>query len=48
VLTFREGIVGVIAPYAMGRRARPEPPPEAVQVEEHEVEKLRQAAGEGD
>jgi branched-chain amino acid transport system permease protein len=47
VLTFREGIVGVVAPYAMGRRARPEPPPEAVQVEEHEVEKLRQAAGEG-
>ena len=47
VLTFREGIVGVVAPYAMGRRARPEPPPEEVQVEEHEVEKLRQAAGEG-
>jgi branched-chain amino acid transport system permease protein len=48
VLTFREGIVGVIAPYVMGRRARPEPPAEEVQVEEHEVEKLRQAAGEGD
>jgi branched-chain amino acid transport system permease protein len=48
VLTFREGIVGVIAPYAMGRGARPEPPPEEIQVEEHEVEKLRQAAGEGD
>jgi branched-chain amino acid transport system permease protein len=47
VLTFREGIVGVVAPYAMGRRARPEPPPEEVQVEEHDVEKLRQAAGEG-
>ena len=48
VLTFREGIVGVIAPYAMGRGARPDPPPEEIQVEEHEVEKLRQAAGEGD
>jgi branched-chain amino acid transport system permease protein len=47
VLTFREGIVGVVAPYAMGRRARSEPPPEEVQVEEHDVEKLRQAAGEG-
>jgi branched-chain amino acid transport system permease protein len=47
VLTFREGIVGVVAPYAMGRRARPEAPPEEVQVEEHDVEKLRQAAGEG-
>jgi branched-chain amino acid transport system permease protein len=47
VLTFREGIVGVVAPYAMGRRARPEPPPEELQVEEHDVEKLRQAAGEG-
>ena len=47
VLTFREGIVGVIAPYAMGRRARGEPPPEAIEVEEAEVEKLREVAGEG-
>jgi branched-chain amino acid transport system permease protein len=34
VLTFREGIVGVIAPYAMGRRARPEPVPEEIEIEE--------------
>jgi branched-chain amino acid transport system permease protein len=47
VLTFREGIVGLVAPYAMGRRARPEAPPETVEVGEAEVEKLRQAAGEG-
>jgi len=48
VLTFREGIVGVVAPYAMGRRARAEPPPEAVAVEEAEVDKLRDVAGESD
>jgi len=48
VLTFREGIVGVVAPYAMGRRAHPEPPPEAVEVEEAEVDKLRDVAGESD
>jgi branched-chain amino acid transport system permease protein len=48
VLTFREGIVGVLAPYALGRRARAEPPPEEIQVEEEHVEKLREAAGEGD
>ena len=47
VLTFREGIVGVLAPYAMGRRARPEPPPEEIEVEEAQVEKIREAAGEG-
>ena len=47
VLTFREGIVGLIAPYAMGRRVRTEAPPEEVEVEEAEVEKLREAAGEG-
>jgi branched-chain amino acid transport system permease protein len=47
VLTFREGIVGVIAPYAMGRRTRAKPPPEAIEVEEAEVEKLREVAGEG-
>jgi len=48
VLTFREGIVGVVAPYAMGRRAHAEPPPEAVEVEEAEVDKLRDVAGESD
>jgi branched-chain amino acid transport system permease protein len=48
VLAFREGIVGVVAPYAMGRRARGEPPPEAVEVAETEIEKLRDVAGEGD
>ena len=44
VLVFRRGIVGVIAPYAMGRRARPEPPPEEIEVEEEEVpsEKIRE------
>ena len=43
VLTFREGIVGVIAPYAMGRRARPEPPPEEIEVEEEvPSEKIRE------
>jgi len=47
VLTFREGIVGVIAPYAMGRRARPEPPPEEIEVEEPPPEKIREAAGQG-
>jgi branched-chain amino acid transport system permease protein len=34
VLTFRSGIVGVIAPYVMGRRTRSEPPPEEVELEE--------------
>ena len=29
VLTFREGIVGVIAPYLVGRKATVEPAPEA-------------------
>jgi branched-chain amino acid transport system permease protein len=47
VLTFREGIVGVIAPYAMGR-ARAAPPPEEIEVEAAQLEKLREAAGEGD
>ena len=32
VLTFREGIVGVIAPYAMVARAAPEPPPEEIEI----------------
>ena len=30
VLTFRQGIVGVIAPYLVGRKATVEPAPEAV------------------
>ena len=47
VLTFREGIVGVIAPYAMGRRARPEPPPEEIEVEEPPPAKIRESAAEG-
>jgi branched-chain amino acid transport system permease protein len=47
VLTFREGIVGVIAPYAMGR-ARAAPPAEEIEVEAAQLEKLREAAGEGD
>ena len=47
VLTFREGIVGVIAPYVMGR-TRAAPPPEEVEVEAAQLEKLREAAGEGD
>jgi branched-chain amino acid transport system permease protein len=46
VLTFREGIVGVIAPYAMGRRAHPEPPPEEIEVEEPPA-KIRESAAEG-
>jgi branched-chain amino acid transport system permease protein len=48
VLTFREGIVGVIAPYAVGRRDRAEPPAEEIEVEAAQLEKLREAAGEGD
>ena len=34
VLTFRSGIVGVISPYVMGRRARSEPPPEEVEIDD--------------
>ena len=34
VLTFRTGIVGVLLPYVMGRRARSELPPEEIEVEE--------------
>src|SRR5438067_3827275 len=47
VLTFREGIVGVIAPYAMGRRTRPEPVPEEIEVEEAPPPNIRDVAGEG-
>jgi hypothetical protein len=48
VLTFREGIVGVIAPYAMGRRARLEPVPEEIEIEEAPPAKIREtAAGAG-
>jgi hypothetical protein len=47
VLTFREGIVGVIAPYAMGRRARSEPLPEEAELEEAPPAKIREVAGEG-
>src|SRR5258708_28513223 len=47
VLTFREGIVGVIAPYAMGRRARSEPLAEAAALEEAPPAKLRDVAGVG-
>jgi len=47
VLTFREGIVGVVAPYVMGRRAHPEPPPEAIEVEEPPPVKIRETAAEG-
>jgi branched-chain amino acid transport system permease protein len=47
VLTFREGIVGVVAPYAMGRRAHPEPPPEEIEVEEPPPVKIRETAAEG-
>jgi branched-chain amino acid transport system permease protein len=46
VLTFREGIVGVVSPYAMGRRAHPEPPPEEIEVEEPPPEKIRESAAE--
>src|SRR3954453_23840553 len=45
VLTFREGIVGVIAPYAMGRRARPEPVPKEIEVEEAPPAPKRVAGG---
>ena len=47
VLTFREGIVGVIAPYAIGSRARSEPLAEDAEVEEVPPAKLREVAGEG-
>jgi branched-chain amino acid transport system permease protein len=46
VLTFREGIVGVIAPYAMGWHARPEPVPEEIEIEEAPPEKIRETAAE--
>src|SRR6202030_2640800 len=45
VLTFRRGIVGVIAPYLTGRRARSEPPPGEIEVEEAPPAKLREMAG---
>jgi branched-chain amino acid transport system permease protein len=45
VLTFREGIVGVIAPYLMGRRARPEPPPGEIEIEEEPPAPKRVAGG---
>ncbi|MEY2602984.1 MAG: hypothetical protein QOH31_755, partial [Verrucomicrobiota bacterium] len=41
------GIVGVVAPYAMGRRAHPEPPPEEIEVEEPPPVKIRETAAEG-
>jgi branched-chain amino acid transport system permease protein len=47
VLTFREGIVGVIAPYATGRRARSEPLPEEAELEEVPPAKISKVAGEG-
>jgi len=45
VLTFREGIVGVLAPYALGRRARSEPPPEEIEIEEAPPAPKRVAGG---
>jgi hypothetical protein len=45
VLTFREGIVGVIAPYAIGRRARPAPLAEEADVEEAPPAPKRVAGG---
>src|SRR5260221_8049117 len=47
VLTFREGIVGVIAPYAMGWHARSDPLPDEAELEEAPPAKIRKAAGEG-
>jgi branched-chain amino acid transport system permease protein len=45
VLTFREGIVGVLLPYAMGRRARSAPPPEEIEIDEEAPPALKQVAG---
>jgi len=48
VLTFREGIVGVIAPYAMGWRARSEPLPDEAELRrKRRPRKSAKVAGEG-